>query len=610
MVKRWSRPFPIILIPVFDGFPYQDSLAFANQIDGIERLFGLVTVAPEEGLSSGNLRARALRKQLRHEAKLHGLEESVHISVSYDPWQDLAAHIRQVNPDLVIVDWATFEGCHSGWRAQTLTHLGANLAVVRGTPAKNIRRSLVPLRGGPHAQLALRVALALPKHEISSIHVVPDTAAPGHVAASFRGLQRILPALPEVNYEVRKSNHPLSTIRALSGDTDLLIIGASARAEGNAQVVSSTASELIETCGCPLVMVKSERAEPRSFIGPEAERSGSGALSILVDKWFAENTFHASEFDNLSELVAMKKAQNVRVSLALPALNEEKTVGNVLSTVMKTLMEKYPLLDEVVLIDSDSSDRTRQIAESLGVPVYIHQELLPQYGARAGKGEALWKSLYVTRGDIVLWIDSDIVNIHPRFVYGVLGPLLLDPEIHFVKGFYQRPLRTGRKVQSTGGGRVTELSARPLLNLFYPDLSGVIQPLSGEYGGRRAALEQLTFCSGYGVETSLLIDMYEKFGLKAIAQVDLLERIHHNQTLQALSKMSFVIMQTVLTRLQQRFQVPILEEINKSMKLIEYINGAYYLDVQDLVEQDRPPMIGLPEYRRRFEVEEKVHAGI
>jgi len=252
------------------------------------------------------------------------------------------------------------------------------------------------------------------------------------------------------------------------------------------------------------------------------------------------------------------------------------------------------------LMDSNSTDRTREIALSLGIPVYIHQQLLPEYGARVGKGEALWKSLLVTKGDILIWIDSDIVNIHPRFVYGVLGPLLTNEKIQFVKGFYQRPLRTGRRVQSTGGGRVTELTARPLLNLFYPELSGIIQPLSGEYGGRRKALEQLTFFSGYGVETGLLIDVFEKFGLNAIAQVDLLERIHHNQPLQALSKMSFLIMQTVLRKLETRFNRAMLEEVNKTMKFIRYQNGSYYLDVQELPELERPPMIEIKEYLEKF----------
>jgi glycosyltransferase involved in cell wall biosynthesis len=257
------------------------------------------------------------------------------------------------------------------------------------------------------------------------------------------------------------------------------------------------------------------------------------------------------------------------------------------------------LLDEMILLDSNSTDQTRQIAESLGIPVYIHQDILPEFGARDGKGEALWKSLYVTQGDIIVWVDTDIVNISPLFVYGIIGPLLLDKNIQFVKGFYRRPIRVGNKMQAGGGGRVTELTARPLLNLFYPELSGIIQPLSGEYAGRRKSLEKLVFFSGYGVETGLLIEMFEQEGLKAIAQVDLLERIHHNQELEALSKMSFVIIQTVLRKLEKRYERSIIEDVNKTMKLIHYANGGYYLDVEEVAEKERPPMINLPSYLER-----------
>jgi glucosyl-3-phosphoglycerate synthase len=234
-----------------------------------------------------------------------------------------------------------------------------------------------------------------------------------------------------------------------------------------------------------------------------------------------------------------------------------------------------------------------------GVPVHIHQDLLPDLGARRGKGEALWKSLLVTRGDILVWIDTDIVNIHPRFVSGVIGPLLANPALQFVKGFYRRPLREGGQTLAGGGGRVTELTARPLLNLFYPELSGVVQPLSGEYGGRRKALEQMPFFSGYGVEIGMLIDMFDQFGLSAIAQVDLLERVHHNQSLEALSKMSFTILQAVLRKLEPRYNRSILEEVNKSMKLIRYEEGGYYLDVEEVAERERPPMITLPEYQAK-----------
>jgi glucosyl-3-phosphoglycerate synthase len=324
-----------------------------------------------------------------------------------------------------------------------------------------------------------------------------------------------------------------------------------------------------------------------------------GAISILVDKWFAENTFHAKEFRILENLVALKREQKLTISVALPALNEEATVGRVIRTIRSTLMDRVPLLDEIVLIDSNSTDRTRQIAARYEIPTYIHQEILPEYGARSGKGEALWKSLFVTKGDLVFWIDTDIINIHPRFLYGLIGAVLVSPGVQFVKGFYRRPLRVGEQVQAGGGGRVTELTARPLLNLFYPELSGIIQPLSGEYGGRRSLLEKLPFFSGYGVEVGLLIDAFEKAGLSAIAQVDLMERIHRNQALEPLSKMSFAIIQAVIAKLENRLGRNVLEEVNKSMKLIRYESSRLSLTVQEIVEQHRPPMIELPEYRNR-----------
>jgi glycosyltransferase involved in cell wall biosynthesis len=297
-------------------------------------------------------------------------------------------------------------------------------------------------------------------------------------------------------------------------------------------------------------------------------------------------------------LMDLKQQLGTTISLALPALNEEKTVGNVIRTFKEALMDQVHLVDEIVLMDSDSSDMTRKIAADLGVPVYIHQQIFPNYEARHGKGEALWKSLYVTHGDILIWIDTDIVNINPSFVYGLLGPLLRNSNIQFVKGFYRRPIKVGDKIQAGGGGRVTELTARPLINLFYPELSGVIQPLSGEYGGRRTALEQLPFFSGYGVEIGLLIDVMEKFGLSSIAQVDLHERIHHNQPLESLSKMSFAIIQAVIRKLEHRYGRGLLEEVNRTMKLIRYEPGRFSLEIEEIAEKERPPMCEVIEYQQ------------
>jgi glycosyltransferase involved in cell wall biosynthesis len=270
----------------------------------------------------------------------------------------------------------------------------------------------------------------------------------------------------------------------------------------------------------------------------------------------------------------------------------------VIQTIKSNLMDRIPLLDEIVLIDSGSIDYTREIATDLGIPVYIHQEIMPQYGAYSGKGEALWKSLHVLKGDLIAWIDTDIKNIHPRFVYGILGPLLQDPHIQYVKGFYRRPLRQGDKLVAGGGGRVTELTARPFINLFYPELSGLIQPLSGEYAGRRETLEKLPFFTGYGVETGLLIDIRNELGLTAIAQVDLQERVHHNQALGSLSKMSFAIIQVVMSRLEEQHHISLLEDANLTMNLIRYGLNRYYLETVQIQERERPPILTIPEYRQ------------
>jgi hypothetical protein len=252
-----------------------------------------------------------------------------------------------------------------------------------------------------------------------------------------------------------------------------------------------------------------------------------------------------------------------------------------------------------VVIDSDSTDRTRAIAEELGVTVVRHSEVLPELGSFQGKGEALWKSLHVLDGDIVAWIDTDISNIQPRFVYGLLGPLLREQRISYVKGFYQRPIRDGDRVMPEGGGRVTELMARPLINLFFPELSGLVQPLAGEYAGRRELLESVPFFSGYAVEVGLLVDILDHAGLSAIGQVDLERRIHRNQPLPNLSQMAFVILQATMRKLEERHRLELLTEMGRSMKLITQDREQFSLTVREIGDQLRPAMRSIPAYQER-----------
>ena len=591
--------FRKVLVPFIHGKDCTTSLTAASLVvgDGQVILIGLVRVPEGQSLSSAAIPAREVRQELRKYSSDGQIRVEEHVQASYNLWGELTRYILLKKPDLLVLEWpCDFEELQIPTNG--LTHPPCDVAIIGGPLPENPTSVLISIRGGPHAELALQLSLAVARSQqakVTSLHINP-TNSPARQDIPFRNIDRVLIRIPEIERQEVTTDDPSGAILEAARHHDLVVLGASARPNVDADPIGPVAKAILQQGYSKVIVVKTRRPVPANF---ESETVGQTAISVLVDKWFAENTYHADEFKDLQALLMLKRARNLSISLALPALNEEETVGKVIKTVKRALMDTVPLLDEIVLIDSDSTDRTRDIAAELGIPVFIHQQLLPEYGARRGKGEALWKSLLVTHGDIILWIDTDIVNIQPHFVYGLIGPLLLRPEIQLVKGFYQRPLRVGNKLQASGGGRVTELTARPLLNLLYPELSGLIQPLAGEYGGRRSALEKLHFSSGYGVEIGMLIDTLEMSGLGAIAQVDLQERIHHNQPLEALSKMSFTIIQTVFRKLGKRYGHNFIDDMNRTMKLIRYEPGRFFLEVDEIAEQDRPPMEDIPEYRNR-----------
>jgi glucosyl-3-phosphoglycerate synthase len=314
-------------------------------------------------------------------------------------------------------------------------------------------------------------------------------------------------------------------------------------------------------------------------------------------EWFGKRTHHYSQFEP-AKLRAAKERLGLTVSVCLPTRDEAATVGAIVRALRKRLLERSRLIDEIVVMDAGSVDDTVVIALAEGARVFREQDVLPEVGPGSGKGEALWKSLHACQGDVICWIDADISNFHPRFVYGLLGPLLMDPEVLYVKAFYERPIRERNALRPTGGGRVTELVARPLLNLLWPQLAGVVQPLSGEYAGRRVALEQVPFSSGYGVELGLLVDLAERFGMDAIAQVDLERRVHRNQDVQALGRMSFGILQAVFQRLVEEGRAA---PGTYGTTLVQYSNQLreYHMEPREIVTTRRPPIVTVDGYLRR-----------
>lgn len=592
-VDHRDSPFTTAWVVVTEGIDPTTAITAAGALAQAVVLVGYVRVPDPEQLSEAAVKARAVRRQLRALSTRHGVRARTRVLVTQRPWAELAALLPAARPELLVLDWESdFAGLGVDPR-ELLDRPPCNVVIVRGKVGASPGRVLVPVRGGPYAELALRVGMALRPGRLAVLQV---RRTPFEVDAPVVGIERLLARMEGIERAIEVTDDPLSSIDEAARDADVVVLGATADTAPDRPALGSVAMRLLEGHAGPVMIVRSQRS---MMAERPAAIAGSHAISILVDRWFAENTYEGDEFDDLDALLRLKHQQGRSISLALPALNEEATVGTVIQCIKRALMDDVPLLDEIVLIDSNSTDRTREIAQDLGVSVHIHQDLLPRLGPRTGKGEALWKSLYVTKGDIVAWIDTDIVNIHPRFVYGIIGPLLADPRLLLVKGFYRRPLRVDGRLQAGGGGRVTELMARPLLNLFYPELSGLIQPLSGEYAGRRQALEQLPFFSGYGVEIGLLIDILERFGLDRLAQVNLRERVHHNQPLEALSKMAFVIAQAVLRKLESRFGQPLIDEVDLAMKSVAFAGGRYRLQVNDAFEQERPPMLELPEYRDR-----------
>ena len=290
--------------------------------------------------------------------------------------------------------------------------------------------------------------------------------------------------------------------------------------------------------------------------------------------------FAAGEF-SATDLAARKGSTTV--SVCLPARNEEETVGTIVEVVRAELMDKLGLVDELIVMDDHSTDRTAAVAKDAGATVVACSDVLTDLGNQPGKGETLWKSLFASTGDIVVWCDSDVANFGPHFISGLLGPLLADDSIAYSKGFYHRPVGADQR----GGGRTTELVARPLIALLFPELSDIVQPLAGEYAGRRDVLERVPFVQGYGVEMGLLIDVWRLAGYDAIAQVDLGTRLHRNRPLHELSSQATEVMQVALHRADRTL-------VNTAITLRRPGLGD-----TEITMQERPPLIEVTGYFRQ-----------
>jgi glucosyl-3-phosphoglycerate synthase len=579
-------------------------------------------------LSEGATRARHARRLLQRVLDYVPDGTTIHpiVRIGRHAAEGIVEASAEQEADLIIFGWG---GKATGGRDNGPTVFSptidevvrdspCDIAVVKQRGSKEIRRVLVPVRGGPHAELALHYADAIARHHDATVvvlHLVP----PGITLAVRAQAERALAAFVKQHLQgrneaiLREAPNVRNAILREAERADLVVMGASAQPAGSGTdtFLFGSLPETIAARAKPSVIVVKTRerlerttfeqlaARAETLVAADRAAEEGRAIPIRVERWFGEANFHHAEFSDLRRLVSLKEAQHLTISLVLPTLDEEETIGAIVRRALREMVGRVPLLDEVLVIDSASTDRTREIAAAEGARVVQHPDVLPRYGSFRGKGEALWKSVYETSGDIIVWADTDVKNWHQRMVYGTLGPLLHEARLQYVKGYYQRPIVEGGVLKEGGGGRVTELVARPLINLFYPELSGMIQPLSGEYAGRRSLLESIPFFTGYAVEIGHLIDVTERLGIEGLGQVDLERRIHRNQELEGLSRMSFVILQAVMKRLEERHKARLFAEMGSTMKLPRSGKGRLSLEVIELADQERPPMIRIPEYLER-----------
>ena len=310
-----------------------------------------------------------------------------------------------------------------------------------------------------------------------------------------------------------------------------------------------------------------------------------------VARWFAARTSTAADWP-VGRLLDAKAAGSQSGAVVLPALDEEETVGRIVDVIRRQLVDRHPLVDELLVVDSGSTDATVKVALEAGARVIAREDVLPDIAPVPGKGEVLWRGVAATTSEVVAFVDSDLRDFTPAFGTGLLGPLLCEPDVHFVKATYDRAITVGGVDHISGGGRVTELVARPLIALHWPALAGFVQPLGGEYAARRALLERLPFACGYGVELGLLIDALDAVGLDALAQVDLARRKHRNSDVAKLGRMAAEILQVAEKRLGRETPAPLL--------FAQYARtaGGYSAVITDVTESERPPLSTLPAYRQ------------
>ena len=561
-------------------------------------LTALSIVEVPEGmpLSEGATRARQARRLLQRVLEFAPPASTMRtvVRIGRRAAEGIVELAAEEEADLIIFGWGGRPGGGAARRRGRLQpdHRRGRARVAvrhRGRQAArrhDVKRILAPVRGGPHAELALRFADALGRAfdaDVDVMHVVPPDINPVVRSQAERALAMF------VRQSAGEHARPLlvegpNVAQAILREAEtaqLVVMGAStiAGTGADAPLFGVLPETIAQQARTTVIVVKTREQPTRSMFEERAAAGRDAGGRRARRRGRAQRPRPGRSLVRRVELPPLRvrrpeapggaQGEAGPDHLGGPAdaqrggHHRADRAGGAEGADGAGPARRRAAGHRLRLDRRDARDRRRRRAPAWSAT----PDVLPRYGSYKGKGEALWKSLYETTGDLVAWSDTDIQDWHPRFFYGTLGPLLTEPRIGYVKAYYQRPIVEGGQLKEGGGGRVTELVARPLINLFFPELSGYIQPLAGEYAGRREHLEQIPFFTGYAVEIGHLIDLAERLGLNGFGQVDLDIRIHRNQELEGLSRMSFVILQAVMKRLEERRKARLFAELGSTMKL-------------------------------------------
>jgi len=599
-----------VLLPLLNPGLAPDLVDLAGRLasgrPGKVIILGIVEVPSEAPLSEGLGLARAYRIMLDNVAEsIRGRTEvETMVRVHREAWCSIVETAVEEQCDLLLLPWKGFSSTPDRIYGATIDEILKNppcdTVVAKGSISGGCRRLLLPVRGGSHAELALRVASALAASEDGSITILHDRAGErqGEWDLVYESFQRQIAGHPLVSRVVTTNVGVLPSILQEAPKHDLVILGAAADLMAGPSPLGPVGESVSSKVEKPVLVVKTKQWAGGTLAASQEESRQRASFLERVDRWFAENTFHLREFTDLEHLLELKERGSHYVSLAVPVRGKAKSVSGFVRRLKEDYQERVPLVDEVVLVASDA-DVAEGVPAALGVPVLLPQKLLPEYGHYPGLGEEVWKVLAALRGDLVVWLDTENRRgTDPSHVVALLGPLLREPGIAFVKGFFTPPSFESGWAKTEDP--LSDLLVRPLLNLLVPELSGLVDPLCGQWSGRRAVLEAVPFLTGDGYDLALLIELHACYGVGAIAQVDMGEDARPPRAYrQGIEMAANSLLQVCVRRLEDRLHLRLMEDCHRSAKVVRRLETGYRLEVAELKECERPPLLEVPSYAER-----------